>query len=254
MGLITDPDLGQDISSAAVAAVVHTAAPSFDNMEHNMEHNLGNDMDADDSELAADEAPNEGFAPVNIPVAMKRTISSRAYHDPRAAIDPDPLVRACREIVQELHARHLDLTTFLYYVTGWTLDATVEDAELRHARTGLMLSDELRDLLRAWYRPPRRHGAGVRTKAAKDTLDSFSVGVVKEIVNAEMRAVAPILIVPADQLSEESLIFDIDAAATQIKAAAPTLFSLLRSACFTTLQERRNKVKNPDPVRTIAAS
>lgn len=207
-----------------------------------MERFLDNILADDDDELYPDESP----ATINLPGVLWRPVAFVNHND---GLPSELVAKLCREVHEEMVERKLDLTSYLWYVTNWQLKETVADRALQSSRAGLMKSDQLGQLLRTWHRPPRRHSGGVSTTAAKATLEAFAVETVQRMINDEMREIAPILTSPAGELSEESLLFDISAVGEQMKAKAPTFFSILRSACYTPRQERRNKLKNPDPVR-----
>lgn len=103
------------------------------------------------------------------------------------------------------------------------------------------------------YKPPRRHGKGIRTKGASSVIKTWATGLVNDVINNKMKKLRPRLLSPQQKLSEESLLSVswqpmIDTA----RSTAPTLWSLLRRVAYTHKQEKRNKKKNPRPVNTVA--
>jgi hypothetical protein len=69
-----------------------------------------------------------------------------------------------------------------------------------------MVSDKLPGILAHWRRPPRRHNFGIRTKAAYDTMNEFSLDTVFDLVDNEMGSLEDVFSSPQSELSEENLL------------------------------------------------
>jgi hypothetical protein len=115
-----------------------------------------------------------------------------------------------------------------------------------------MNSEELLEILKNWHRPPRKHGAGTRTQAAHGTMAAFALGITCNTLDEEMSALADIMSLPQEDLSEEVLLsIRWKAHVSDIQETAPTMWKLFRHAAYTPLQDSRNTIKNPDSVSSI---
>ena len=113
-----------------------------------------------------------------------------------------------------------------------------------------MLSDELPGILANWRRPPRKHNSGIRTKAAHDTMTTFAVDTIAEIIGDEMGTLDIIFSSPQDELLEESLLnINWKEMTADVCREAPTTWALFRHAAYTQKKESRNTTKCPDTVR-----
>ncbi|KAI0686795.1 hypothetical protein BC835DRAFT_1420172 [Cytidiella melzeri] len=87
----------------------------------------------------------------------------------------------------------MDTTTFLHYLS-WNLEIpaaeTSIEGTIRYARTALMHSEQLPGILHRWYKPPRPHQRGVRTRAARAAMDVWALNDVTARINREMRLFA----------------------------------------------------------------
>lgn len=144
----------------------------------------------------------------------------------------------------------LDVTLFLHYLS-WSHEDITSDPTIQYARTALMWSDELPDILNKWYRPPRQHGAGVRTVAAHEALEDFGIALVSRKLNAEFRDLGAYMHAPSSELSEESLlstsILDI---AEEVMKTAPTFWKIAEGIVSTPRQREVNTYKSNSTVRT----
>ncbi|PCH40525.1 hypothetical protein WOLCODRAFT_56997, partial [Wolfiporia cocos MD-104 SS10] len=134
----------------------------------------------------------------------------------------------------------LDLPLFLWALS-WNPEfpELVSGGKARYARTALTHSIELPEILWRWNRPLRRHCVEVRTRAAHPIFESMASEIVKGTINAEMEKLAPALQSPQEDLSEESLLeFNWNDTASEIRAVAPMTWALLRSAAYTSRQEK----------------
>lgn len=145
--------------------------------------------------------------------------------------------------------KHIDLPLLLDELS-WKNKDLLPSGVARYARTALMVSDELPAILRRWHRPPRTHGKGTRTRGAIRSLDEFSVEVVRHRANKEMRKVGELMRSPPSELSGKNLLaISWQDSISEVRAAAPMLWNLVRSAAYTPMQEKINITKDPDPVR-----
>ncbi|KAI0690354.1 hypothetical protein BC835DRAFT_1528859 [Cytidiella melzeri] len=142
----------------------------------------------------------------------------------------------------------MDTTTFLHYLS-WNLEIpaaeTSIEGTIRYARTALMHSEQLPGILNRWYKPPRPHQRGVRTRAARAAMDAWALNNVTARINREMRLFAPQLLSPQKELSEEHLLsIRLKDDIPKMQAAQPTFWKLMHSLSCTPLQEKRNKYKD----------
>ncbi|EMD36481.1 hypothetical protein CERSUDRAFT_74440 [Gelatoporia subvermispora B] len=121
-------------------------------------------------------------------------------------------------------------------------------SKIRYARTTLTHSKELPTILKNMYKPPRRHGTGIRTKGASSILKMWATELVNDAINNEMKKLHPHFLSPQHKLSEESLLgVSWQPMIDTTRSTALTLWSILRRASYTRKQEQRNKKKNLAP-------
>jgi hypothetical protein len=107
----------------------------------------------------------------------------------------------------------------------------------------------LAKILERWYWPPRKHEEGIRTRAARETMERWAEQNIKTRMNREMRMLLPLTSSPPEDLSEDSLLsFNLHDASSSFQAAAPLTWRLLRAAASTPLQLARNTHKNHNAV------
>jgi hypothetical protein len=96
--------------------------------------------------------------------------------------------------------------TVLLWAISWNIPELVSDLNVSAERTALMVSDKLPGILAHWHRPPWRHNFGIRTKAAYDTMNKFSLDTVFDLVDNEMGSLEDVFSSPQSELSEENLL------------------------------------------------
>ncbi|KAI0715508.1 hypothetical protein C8T65DRAFT_528275, partial [Cerioporus squamosus] len=109
-----------------------------------------------------------------------------------------------RAVLDYMRELKLDLPLLLWAVS-YNEAELVTDALVKYERTALLSSEELPGLLNTWYRPPRVHGRGTRSKGTSASLEAFSLELVSDIVNREITAVGEFFRTIPDTLSEEAL-------------------------------------------------
>jgi hypothetical protein len=163
------------------------------------------------------------------------------------------ILRRIHSVLDHMHQLSINLPILLWAIS-WNMERLINDDKIRWARTTLMVSDELPAILRNWWRPPRSHGKGIRTRAGSIAVKELGVEIVTESIDKEMKALTPVLSLPKDDLSEELLLaIKWNDTVAQVKDLAPTMWSLFRTAAYTQKQDRRNRSKNPDSVRTCTS-
>ncbi|KAH9949025.1 hypothetical protein B0H21DRAFT_804739, partial [Amylocystis lapponica] len=156
------------------------------------------------------------------------------------------IVLRVQKILRYMKELHLNLPLFLEALS-WNVPELSSDANVRYARTALMVSEELPGILRNWYRPPRTHGRGIRTNGAREAFKNIAVDILSDVIQDEMDMLKPIMRSPQTELSESTLL-DIHwpEMISDVQCAAPTLWGLLRMTAYTSRQAKKNKAKNPD--------
>ncbi|KAI0670268.1 hypothetical protein C8Q78DRAFT_1090586 [Trametes maxima] len=147
-----------------------------------------------------------------------------------------------------MRSLRLDLPLLLWSMS-YNVPELVEDQLVKFERTALLSSSELPSLLRAWHKPPRSHGRGIKSKGGSRAIDVFALERVVSTVRREMVDIGVYMRTEPSDLSADNLlsikISDMKAA---VKACAPTLWSLLRQCSWTSRQAKRNTMKDPDTV------
>jgi hypothetical protein len=150
-------------------------------------------------------------------------------------------------VLDFMTANDIDIATLLWAVS-WGVPELSKHPSVIFNRTSLMLSDDLPQILQHWYRPPRSHGAGIRTKAAHDTMSEWALKTVQETINNEMKCLKPLMKSKPSDLTEESLLdIRLQDLIGEVSTTAPTLWKVLYHASHTSQQDR-NSLKAPEPV------
>ena len=137
----------------------------------------------------------------------------------------------------------------LLWAISWNVEDLISDPSVKFARTTLMVSKELPTILSHWFKPPRSHNQGIRTKAAQEILTGWVHERLLDLINHEMKAVGSLLDYSKDCLCEETLLdISFKTLVPEVQNAAPIFWKILRHAAYTPVQEARNTLKYPDPV------
>ena len=112
-----------------------------------------------------------------------------------------------------------------------------------------MVSKELPTILSHWFKPPRSHNQGIRTKGAQEILTGWALERLLDTINHEMKTVGNLLDYSKECLREETLLdISFKTLVPDVREAAPIFWKILRHAAYTPVQEARNTSKDPDPV------
>ncbi|KAI0038742.1 hypothetical protein FA95DRAFT_1613142 [Auriscalpium vulgare] len=147
--------------------------------------------------------------------------------------------------IRYIQDQGLTLASLVDAVT-WGDEECIANPTIRAARTQFFNSDRFAPMLRRWWKPPNR-----RAKKGPAELRKFVVECVGEMVEKEMKVVAPILTPPGDALSLETLTgldFHKLSETLRSKDGAPTLWTVLQRAGWSDKQAARNTHKTPNNV------
>jgi hypothetical protein len=168
----------------------------------------------------------------------------------------DPLVRKICYVLAALATAQLSLADFLYGLS-WGSPACISDPVIRGARTQLMESPLLPEILERWCTPPRtKNTKRPRAEGARECLDRFTQSRCTEILNNELCTLAPDLKSPpsSDVRLEVLTAVQLDVVSANMMSKAPTLWALLRSLTSSPKQSSNNKEKSPDKASYLYAS
>ena len=127
------------------------------------------------------------------------------------------------KVLQYMDTLRINLPILLWAIS-WNVEDLISDPYVKFTRTTLMVSKELPTILSHWFKPPRSHNQGIRTKAANDVLTGWTLDLLLEKVNHEMKSVGDILEYTKDSLCEETLL------GIAFQTLVPRCKTLLRSS------------------------
>jgi hypothetical protein len=144
---------------------------------------------------------------------------------------------------------HLNLPLLLWAIS-WNVPELTSHNRVCFARMALMVSDELPGILAHWHRTPCSHGQGIWTKAVRKALNDWALDTLCETLDDELLTLKPTMSLLQQDLSKEVLLaISWKEMIPEVKSKAPTLWKLFRYSLYTPMQEKRNKMKDPDAVQ-----
>jgi hypothetical protein len=153
------------------------------------------------------------------------------------------------QVLDLMDTLHLNLPLFLWAIS-WNVPKLTADTHVRFARMALMVSDELPGILAHWHQPPHSHGQGIRTKAAKKSLNDWALDTICETLDNELAMLKLTMSLSQQDLSEEALLsISWKDMLLEVKSMALTLWKLFRYTLYTPRQQQRNQSKDPDAVQ-----
>ncbi|KAF4618782.1 hypothetical protein D9613_009771 [Agrocybe pediades] len=167
-----------------------------------------------------------------IPIHVKRTRLLKSK------LEAKQILPRVLDILNCIASNGLDLPLFLDAIS-WGSPECHSDRTVQYARTSLLASDELSDILQRWYKPPRRANdeKGSRPAGARNTLRQFITDSMMDILDQDMRNSAPLFASPSSELSEKHLLgLDFQELQRKVEEEAPTLWDIL-NRCATSPQQ-----------------
>lgn len=197
------------------------------------------------------ELADDGFNFEPVPNKPKNSYRGQTRNYKAFVMEKGDLTERVLDVLACLKENCLNVPLFLWALL-WGWPDLVPNKEAKWARTALMLSDELPQIIEYMHHPPRKHSRGVRTQSGKHTFNKVALGIIQKNITKEMRALTPLMRPASDEISEENFLsIRPSTMISDVKRTAPTLWSLLRCAALTPRQEKRNTKKCPDLVRSI---
>ena len=95
------------------------------------------------------------------------------------------------KVLQYMDTLRINLPILLLAIS-WNVKDLISDPYVKFASTTLMVSNELLTILSHWFKPPQLHNQGIRTKAANNILTGWTLNLLLEKVNHEMKSVGNI--------------------------------------------------------------
>ncbi|KAF8627584.1 hypothetical protein AX17_006157 [Amanita inopinata Kibby_2008] len=171
----------------------------------------------------------------------------RTYELKRKLVGQD----ICSKVINILECmkeQGMDLPLFLDALS-WGDPGCHSHPQTQYARTALLKSRELPNILERWYAPPRTQQSqkGTRLAGARGVLLEFSRKHILEVTDDEMRKGAPLFKSPTRDITESNLTtLHLASLKDEVKRCMRTFWEILESATRTNRQSARNKLKNPD--------
>lgn len=173
---------------------------------------------------------------------------TRGFRRAHAARGNHSLSQAVLEVLEFMRSKDLDLPLLLSALS-YEDNTLVRNGTARYERTALLVSTELPNILQKWFRPPRRHNGGIKTKGGSRAIGPFAVQLVEDMLHREMVAVGKFMRSKPRDLSEQTLLsIKWKEMIASVQDKAPILWKLLRRCSWTSRQQKRNTLKSPDSV------
>jgi len=166
----------------------------------------------------------------------------------KAALHGQRLAPRVKRILDAIFKEGFTLSLFLDALS-WGDKSCYSDPQIRYARTGLLLGEQLPHILDRWYKPPRNDNKGPRPAGALKTLRTFSVKCVTRILEQEMEQVAPEFSSLPAELSQGHLTsFDFNEFSEVLQHKTPVLWKVMERVSYSDKQRIRNSHKSPNMV------
>ena len=182
--------------------------------------------------------PDEPLPPIQLEQTRRK----------KAALHGQDLLPKVLCILDAISNEGLTLSLFLNALS-WGDESCTANDRVRFARTGLLLSEELPDILARWYKPPRNKNKGRRPAGARQAMETFAINCVLQLLEQEMEHAATLFASPPSELSEIHLTsFDFKAFISTLKSRCPTTWRVIEQMSYSDNQRMRNTHKSPDMV------
>lgn len=225
-----------------------------------MDDEIGYSSNEEDHSHEDDEPPGTADANFYVP-------SDREDSDDEVPVKKEPIqlatTRKKREkcwddvhkrvliVLHQMELQGLNLPIFLDALSWGTPECTT-DPSIRYARSTLLHSKELPDILLRWWKPPRSRGSHKpRARGAKDAIEKVARLCLIDVHERELATVALFLKTQEDKLLTELAQVDIHEITRRMQEHAPNLWAFLYRTAYTPKQENRNTMKCPDMVRVF---
>lgn len=210
---------------------------------------FGSDGEDSDYDPASDE---KVFSDTDMDPDPEPPLSHRNTAQLRRNLDPHELPHKIEAVLSTMDTLGINLPIFLDALS-WGDPACTKHPKIRYARTALMTSVELPDILRRWWKPPRSSSSHKsRVKGGREAMENFASECTQDLLDRELEVVGKLFLSPAgEDICEENftgIVFEELINLTM--HGAPRLWSLLRSLAYTLKQGRRNLRKDPDKVNS----
>ncbi|GBE86106.1 hypothetical protein SCP_0806300 [Sparassis crispa] len=141
---------------------------------------------SDDEDEDTDDTPGRQREPSDPPHKI-RTRNFRNY-----LAQQGDIASRVKEVLGYMLEKKLYLPLLLWALS-WNVPELIADPLAKFECTALMISDELGDLLGKWFKPPRGHGRGIKTKGAASAINTFAVSCIKNTIHREMARVGKVM-------------------------------------------------------------
>ena len=121
-------------------------------------------------------SPDEPDKP-HPPLQLEQTRHKKAALLLKASVEGQDILSKVLHILNTIDKQKMTLSLFLDALS-WGDESCTANDHVRYAHTGLLVSEELPDILAHWYKSPRNKNKGPRPVGARQAMQTFTINCV----------------------------------------------------------------------------
>ena len=182
------------------------------------------------------------------PLQLKQTCHKKAALLLKASVEGQDNLSKVLHIIDTINKQEMTLSLFLDALS-WGDESCTANDHVRYAHTGLLVSEELLNILVCWYKPPHNKNKGPCSAGAHQAMQTFAIYCVLQQLDREMECAAFLFSSPPSQLSEtHPTSFDFNAFTLRLRTQCPMAWRVVEWMSYSNSQRPRNTHKSPDMI------